>query len=180
MQNERGTHKIMLELNYATISSKELSKLERILLSYRGEDFGAILTDGVLKVNKDLKKPKKLEKIVRRMFAVDHLLEGESSDLFDALYLEVRDTWGESLWRQIYRAWSDTLGAKLKAEDQSAAAAWLELYGDVSYTDSIDDLLPGFRSGVLEAIYSSSRNIRDIFNYGFQMGVQYGTKAVTA
>ena len=54
----------MLQLNYILISSKELSKADRIRLACRGEDFGAILSDGVLKVNKDLKKPKKLEKIV--------------------------------------------------------------------------------------------------------------------
>ena len=170
----------MLQLNYVVISSKELTKTERIILACQGEDFGAILSNGILKVNKDLKKPKKLEKIVRRMFDVDHLLEGESAELFDELYLEVYAIWGKFLWHQIYRAWSDTLGAKLKADDKAKAAAWLEQYGNVSYTDSLDELMPDFRCGVLDAIYSESRCIWDIFNYGFQMGAQYGTKAVTA
>jgi len=168
----------MLQLNYILISSKELSKADRIVLACKGEDFGAILSGGILKVNNDLKKPKKLEKIVRRMFEVDHLLEGKSADLFDELYHQVCAAWGESLWHQIYRAWSDTLGAKLKADDKAKAAAWLEQYGDVSYTDSLDDLMPDFRSGVIDAIFAESRDLRDIFNYGFQMGAQYGTKAV--
>ena len=170
----------MLQLNYVVISSKELSKTERIILACKGEDFGAILSNGILKVNKDLKKPKKLEKIICRMFDVDHLLEGESAELFDDLYHEVCAIWGEFLWHQIYRAWSDTLGAKLKADDKAKAAAWLEQYGDVSYTDAIDDLMPDFRSSVIDAIYSESRCIRDVFNYGFQMGAQYGTKGATA
>lgn len=169
----------MLQLNYILISSKELSKADRIRLACRGEDFGAILSDGVLKVNKDLKKPKKLEKIVRQMFEVDHLLGGESADLFDDLYHEVCTGWGEFLWRQIYRAWADTLTAKMKADDKAKATVWLEQYGDVSYTDSLDELIPDFRSGVIDAIFAESRDLRDIFNYGFQMGAQYGAKAVS-
>lgn len=170
----------MLQLNYVVISSKELSRSERVHFACRGEDFGAILTDGVLRVNKDLKKPKKLEKIVRKMFEVDHLLEGESAELFDNLFNEVCSTWGDYLWFQIRRAWSDTLQAKLDGEDRSDAAAWLEQYGNIDYTDSLDQLIPNFRNGVMKAIYSSSGDIRDIFNYGFQMGAQYGTKEVTA
>ena len=169
----------MLQLNYVVISSKELSKTDRIMLDCKGEDFGVILSGGILKVNKDLKKPKKLEKIVRQMFDVDHLLEGESADLFDDLYHEVCAVWGKFLWSQIYRAWADTLTAKMKADDKAKATAWLEQYGDVSYTDSLDDLMPDFRRGVIDAIYAESRDIRDIFNYGFQMGAQHGTKAVT-
>lgn len=168
----------MLQLNYVVVSSKDLSKMDKIHLACRGEDFGAILSDGVLKVNKDLKKPKKLEKLVRKMFEVDHLLSFEDDELFDMLYDEIRTNWGDEVWLQIRTAWGDTLTQKLKAEDESKAAAWLEQYGDVAYTDSINDLMPGFRSGVMEAIYSASRDIRDIFNYGFQMGAQYGAKAV--
>lgn len=170
----------MLQLNYVVVSSKELSRTEKVILACRGQDFGAILTDGVLKVNKDLKKPKKLEKLVRKMFEVDRLLEGADEELFDELYLEVCSNWSKELWTQIYNAWGDTLNAKMKAEDEAKAAAWLEQYGDVGYTDSIDELLPDFRSGVMESIYSASKDIRDIFNYGFQMGAQYGAKAVTA
>ena len=168
----------MLQLNYILISSKELSKADRIRLACSGEDFGAILSDGVLKVNKDLKKPKKLEKIVRQMFEVDHLLGGESADMFDDLYHEVCAVWGECLWSQIRQAWGDTLTAKMKADDKAKAAAWLGQYGDVSYTDSLDDLMPDFRSRVIDAIFAESRDLRDIFNYGFQMGAQYGAKAV--
>ena len=169
----------MLQLNYVVISSKELSKADRILLACKGEDFGAVLSNGILKVNKDLKKPKKLEKIVRRMFGVDHFLEGESADLFDDLYHEVCAVWGEYLWSQIYRAWADTLTAKIKADNKADAAAWLEQYGDISYSDSLDDLMPDFRSGVIDAIFAKSKDLRDIFNYGFQMGARYGAKAVT-
>lgn len=168
----------MLQLNYVVVSSKELSRSERVHFACRGEDFGAILSDGVLKVNKDLKKPKKLEKIVRKMFEVDHLLEGASSDLFDDLYHEVCENWGDYLWSQLWMAWSKTLDAKLDSEYKSKAVVWLEQYGDVDYSDAIDDLMPDFRSGVMEAIYSKSRDIRDIFNYGFQMGAQYGAKVV--
>lgn len=170
----------MLQLNYVVISSKELSRTEKIRLACKGHEFGAVLTDGVLKVNKDLKKPKKLEKLVRKMFEVDHLLSSEDDELMDMIYEEICKNWGEELWIQIRNAWGDTLQIKLEAEDKRKAATWLEQYGDVSYTDSIDDLMPDFRSGVIEAIYSKSRDLRDIFNYGFQMGAQYGAKEVSA
>lgn len=166
----------MLPLNYVVISSKELSRAERIHFACRGEDFGAILSNGVLKVNKELKKPKKLEKLIRKMFEVDHLLSAEDDQLFDLLYNEICATWGDELWGQINRAWSETLHAKLDAEYKREATAWLERYGNVSYTDTLDDLMPDFRNGVMEAIYSASRDVRDIFNYGFQMGAKYGAK----
>ena len=168
----------MLHLEYMTISTKELGEIERILVDCTGEPFGVILYNGVLKVNKKLKNPKRLEKIVRTMFEVDHLLEGESAELFDDLYHEVRTAWGDYLWHQIWKAWADTLEAKQKAEDAQAASAWLEQFGNIDYTDSIDDLIPDFHSGILKAIYSKTINIRDIFNYGFQMGAQFGANAV--
>lgn len=92
---------------------------------------------------------------------------------------DVCETWGSELWSQIWESWADTLHAKLDAEDKREAIAWIERYGDVSYTDALDDLMPDFRSGVMEAIYSASRDIRDVFNYGFQMGAKYGAKEAT-
>lgn len=166
----------MLQLNYAVISSKELSKTDKVLLACRGQDFGAILSDGVLKINKDLKKPKKLEKLVRKMFEVDHLLSWEDDALWDMLYEEICTNWSKELWTQLRAAWGDTLHAKMDAEAKEAASIWLEQYGSVDYTDSIEDLMPDFRSDVLRAIYSASMDIRDIFNYGFQMGTKYGAK----
>ncbi len=126
----------MLQLNYVPVSIKELTRTERARLALKGEEFGAILTDGVLKVNKDLKKPKRLENIVRQMFAVDHPLEGEDVDLFDALYEEVESTWSDELFMQIDRAWCDTLRKKQDAEDKQNAAAWLEQKGP----DTIDEI----------------------------------------
>ena len=169
----------MLQLNYVVVSSKDLSKTERIILACRGQEFGAILTDGILKVNKDLKKPKKLEKLVRQMFEVDHLLSSEDDALWDMLYEEICTGWSKELWLQIRTAWGDTLQAKLNAEYDTAANAWLAQYGNVDYTDHIDDLIPNSCSGVIKSIYESSRDIRDIFNYGFQMGARYGAKEAT-
>lgn len=169
----------MLKLNYVLVSYKDLTKSERIRIACKGHDFGAILTDGILKVNKDLRKPKKLEKIVRKLFEIDHLISSEEAGPVDGLYHDVCETWGVELWSQIWEAWADTLHAKLDAEDKLEATAWIERYGDVSYTDALDDLMPDFRSGVMEAIYSASRDIRDIFNYGFQMGAKYGAKEAT-
>lgn len=169
----------MLQLNYVVVSSKDLSKTEKIILACQGREFGAILTDGILKVNKDLKKPKKLEKLVRKMFEVDHLLSCEDDALWDMLYEEICTNWSKELWTQLRTAWGDTLQAKMDAESKQEASVWLEQYGNISYTDSIDDLMPDFRSDVIRAIYSASGDIRDIFNYGFQMGARYGAKEVT-
>ena len=166
----------MLQLIYMVTSSKNLTKTERIRLALKGEDFGVILSDGILKVNKDLEKPKKLEKLVRKMFEVDYLLSDADDDLFNMLYDEIRSNWGDEVWRQIRSAWSDTLAQKMRIEEKTEASAWLEQYGNIAYTDSVDDMIPDFRSGVIEAIYSTSGNIRDVFNYGFQLGKHYGAK----
>lgn len=166
----------MLKLNYEAISSKDLSQTERIILACKHQEFGAILFHGVLKVNKDLKEPKRLEKLVRKMFAVDHpITEAESAE-WDALYEEICSTWGEELWKQLREAWGDTLDAKLAAEAREAATVWLDQYGDTGYTDSIDELAPGLRDDVIRAIYFASKDIRAVFNYGFQMGANYGVK----
>lgn len=170
----------MLQLNYVVVSSKDLTSGERIYLACRGEEFGAILSNGFLKVNKDLKKPKKLEKLVRKMFEVDHLLSCEDDELWNALYDEICTTWGKVLWNQIRTAWGDTLDAKLKADADAAAATWLAHYGCIDYTDHIDDLIPDSCTGVIRSIFSKSQKIRDIFNYGFQMGAQYGAQEATA
>lgn len=166
----------MLQLNYVVVSSKELSNVEKMLLACKGQEFGAILFNGVLKINKDLKKPKKLEKLVRKMFEVDHLLSCEDDALWDMLYEEICTNWSEELWTQLRTARGDTLKAKLEVEAKEAAALWLEQYGNIDYTDSIDELLFDFRSDVIRAIYSVSRDIRMVFNYGFQMGARYGAK----
>lgn len=166
----------MLQLNYVPVSSKELDWTERVRLDCKGEDFGAILTDGVLKVNKDLKKPKKLEKIVRKMFAIDRPLEGEDMELFDSLYLEVKETWGDELYGQIDRAWRDTLRKKQDEEDKQGAAAWLEQNSDPDTIDKICGLVPAYSSGLVRELYAAG-GVNNVFVYGFQMGAQYGKEA---
>lgn len=174
----------MLQLNYVLVSYKDLTKTERIRIACNGHDFGAILTDGILKVNKDLRKPKTLEKIVRKLFEIDHRLNCEDDGLVDRLYHDVRETWGSELWDQIWEAWGDTLDAKLAAEAKSEAAGWLARYGsdaNIQYTDDLDEILDGVNpsvNGVMKAIYSAGC-LRDVFNYGFQMGARYGAKEAT-
>lgn len=166
----------MLQLNYVPVSIKELTRTERARLALKGEEFGAILTDGVLKVNKDLKKPKRLEKIVRQMFAVDRPLEGEDADLFDALYEEVKTTWSDELFMQIDYAWRTTLTKKQDAEDKRNAAAWLEQNSMPDTIDEIYRLIPDTRSGLIRALYAAD-SLDAVFAYAFQMGAQYGKEA---
>lgn len=168
----------MLQLNYVLVSSKELTCVERVRLACKGEEFGAILTDGVLKVNKDLKRPKKLEKIVRQMFAVDHLLDVEEVDLFDSLYQEVKETWSNELFIQLQRAWSTTLGKKMDEEDKQGAAAWREQNPSPDTLGKICELFPAYSHGLVKALYAAG-GIDDVFTYGFQMGAQYGKSATT-
>ena len=168
----------MLQLNYVAVSSKELSKTEKLILACKGEDFGAILFDGVLKVNKDLKKPKKLEKIIRKVWEYDHLLTIEDSDTFDRLYTEVCTTWGKELWEQIYEAWSRTLRKSLADQDERNAVELLEQYSGVDIIDSICDAFPGYSASLLKAMYRVSGDVSAIFAYGFQMGAQHAGKAV--
>lgn len=165
----------MLQLNYVPVSIKELTRTERARLALKGEEFGAILTDGVLKVNKDLKKPKRLEKIVRQMFAVDHPLDAEDADLFDTFYEEIERVWGDELYMQLDYAWRTTLTKKQDAEDKQKAAAWLE-QKDLDTIDEIYRLVPDCSSGLLRALYAAG-SIDDVFAYGFQMGAQYGKEA---
>lgn len=98
-----------MKLDYAFVSHQELTEIEKIIFSLRGEDFCFIRYNGVLKINKALPKPKTLARIAAAMWQFDTLLDCTDEAQMDELYQRVKQIAGENAAAQINRAWNEAL-----------------------------------------------------------------------
>ena len=158
-----------MEFVYELVSTQDLSKIERMLIACRDEDFYCIRYNGVVKINRNIPKPATVAKIVGAMWKIDQPLDEVKNKLMDDLYQRLKLITGENAAAQFCRAWHEAVQEKMDAADKRAAIEWLQ---ERNIADELDVIGNSYHPGIVKALWSRTTSIDAIFLYGYQIGME--------
>lgn len=165
-----------MQLHYELVSFHELTDLERVFVTYNREEFCFIRSNGILKINKTLPRPKTLAKIAANLWQHDRLQDEAESWEIDAIYNRVREIAGKEAALQLYGAWNEAVREKLNAENKRDASEWLQYHDIPGELDAISGASDSYRPGFIEALWGLTKSTDAIFLYGYQAGMEASRK----
>lgn len=169
-----------MQFTYELVSHQELTKTEKIILACKGEDFFCIRHNGVVKINKAIRKAKTVAKLAAAMWQFDQLLDCAEAEQMDELLRQVEQIAGVAAAVQINSAWNEALHEKLEAEDRKAAAEWIQGRSIKDELDAISDTIGSYHPGFIKALWRHTTSPDAIFLYGYQTGMEAARKAAMA
>ena len=166
-----------MKLQYRTVSPCDLSPRERLIVYATGEAFSFFLDHGVLVINRELPHIKTLLRCAREMWELDRPLDGTELRAAGLIYDSVSKLAGVSAARRFNIAWSHALRAKLDAEAQEAARAWLSARSITAELDALGSL---YSPGFLDALWRLTSSPEALFLFGYTTCRDAATATATA